>query len=344
MLTPHTRLLAWAACLCAPLLAPGQPSDAPAGLAYSGQSRWNPADGTLAFVTSGAMPDGKESFFWQVPPDVRRIVIGSNVVVRGGFRVLPRADGNALLIAGAERNTSVLWGTDEEQWTVRNGVADNAKWRYGAVCLLGDATVRIEGLTSRNPRGYHFSGYAPKAVLHVARCNILDTRPGSQNNSDGFVGAAGSTLADTFISTGDDAVKVYHDLSVRNVVIEQHRNGAPLQLGWGGAGDEVRADIENLTIRGASPDGRYNMAPISWEGGSRGTRRLTIRGLSVAVAGSVYDEEAKAWRPLGLFELKPTGCAVDIAITGASLGGLGLGDWRTPGTIVLNGQATTRPR
>ncbi len=215
---------------------------------YSGETKWDDNTRTLTFASSGSMPETKEGFYWQVPVDVKQIVIGSNVTVRGGFRVSFRTAENPLRIIGIDRNTSVIFGTDEERWTDRNGVADNAKWKYGAVSVLADATVYISNLTSRNPRGYHFSGYANKSVLHVSQCSLLDTRPGSNNNSDGFVGSDGSTLADSFISTGDDAIKVYHDLTVRNVVIEHHRNGSPIQFGWGGKGGHVKATIENLTI------------------------------------------------------------------------------------------------
>ena len=73
-------------------------------------------------------------------------------------------------------------------------------WHNGRLVKWDDATVHVTNLTSKNPRGYHISGYADKSVLHVSHCDLLDTRPG-HNNSDGFIGAAGSTISDCFIST-----------------------------------------------------------------------------------------------------------------------------------------------
>jgi hypothetical protein len=309
----------------------------PGGLAYSGRTTWDSATCTLTFESSGSMPETKEGFYWEVPADVKRIIIGANVTVRGAFRVPFRQAGNSLQVAGSDRGTSMIYGTDAEQWTVRNGIADNAKWKYGAVSVLGDATVHVSNLTSQNPRGYNMSGYANKAVLHLTKCNLIDTRSGHNNNSDGFIGAAGSTITDCFISTGDDAIKVYHDIAIRNVTIEQHRNGAPIQFGWGGDSGHAKVTIENLTIKGVSAQQTYNMAPFTWEGGSGGTRDVTINGLKVEITGRLYDEESESWLPIGLFELKPKSCTLNLTIVGADTGGLGHGIRRTRGVITING-------
>lgn len=311
----------------------------PSGLNYSGKTAWDSATGTLAFHSSGSMPQGREDFYWQVPAEVKRIVIESNVTMRGGFRVPFRRTNDPLRIVGRDRKTSVMFGTDAEQWTVRNNVADNDKWKYGAVNVLADATVFISNLTSQNPRAYHISGYANKAVLHLSHCNLLDSRPGQNNNSDGFIGAAGSTVLDCFISTGDDAIKVYHDITIRNVTIEQHRTGAPIQLGWGGENGHVKATIEGLTIKGVSPDGRYNMAPFSWVAGSNDCCEATIHGLNVAIAGQLWHAETNRWMPIGLFNLKPGSCTLNLTVTGADISGLKWGIRKTRGRIVVNGAA-----
>lgn len=311
----------------------------PGGLIYSGETKWDDATGTLTFASSGTMREGKEEFFWQVPSEVRRIHIDPNVTVRGGFRIGFRAPDNPLHLVGGARKTSVIFGTGLEQWTTTNGVADNDKWKYGSVSVLADATVHVSNLTSKNPRGYHISGYANRSVLHVSGCDLLDTRPGQNNNSDGFIGSAGSTISDCFISTGDDAIKAYHDMVVRNVTIEQHRNGAPIQFGWGGDSGRAKLEIENLTIKGASKDGLYNMAPFTWEAGSDGVREVTIKGLKIELAGKLYDEAANRWVPAGLFELKPAQCTISFTVTGAETGRLEPGIRQTPGTITINGKA-----
>ena len=311
----------------------------PGGPTFSGETAWDSAAGTITFKSSGNMADGKEEFFWQVPIQVKRILIEPNVVVRGGFRVGFRNPENPLHIVGGDRKSSVIFGTESERWTVRNGVADNEKWKYGAICVLADATVHVANLTSKNPRGYHISGYANRSVLHVSRCDLLDTRPGHNNNSDGFIGAAGSTISDCFISTGDDAIKVYRDVVIRNVTIEQHRNGAPIQFGWDGESGRAKAEIENLTIQGANKDGLYNMAPFTWEGGRDGVREVTIKGLKIDLVGQLYDEAANCWVPMGLFEVKPAQCTLNVTVTGAEIGALRPGILQTRGTITVNGRA-----
>ena len=309
----------------------------PAGLVYSGKTSWDSAAGILTFESSGTMPESKEGFHWAVPAEVRQIVIGEGVTVKGAFRVSYRDATNPLQIPGRNRETSVLYGTDAERWTTENKIAENDKWRYGAVSVIADAVVRITDLTSQNPRGYNISGYANKAVLHVSRCNLIDTRKGDNNNSDGFIGAAGSTITDSLISTSDDGIKVYRDITIKNVTIEQHRNGAPIQFGWGGESEPAKATIENLTIKGVDPQQLYNMAPFTWEGGTTGSREVTVTGLKVILPGKLHDESAKIWRSMGLFELKPKRCTLNITILDAEAKGLGLGIRNTLGTITMNG-------
>jgi len=284
------------------------------------------------------MPSGQEDFFWSVPPEVRRIVIAADVTVRGGFRVPFRTPENPLRITGANRETSVIFGTEEEHWTTNHNIADNAKWKYGAVSVLADATVYVSDLTSLNPRGYHISGYAQRSVLHVARCKLVDSRAGHNNNSDGFIGSDGSTISDSFISTGDDAIKVYRDITIRNVVIEHQRNGAPIQFGWGGDCGHAKATIEDLTIKGVSADHRYNMAPFTWEGGTSGSREVSVRGLKIETSGTLWDEQRKDWIPIGLLELKPSTCTINLSISAADFGSLADGIFHTRGTIVVNGR------
>jgi hypothetical protein len=313
--------------------------EVPGGLSYTGETSWDAATATLTFKTSGKMPAGKEEFFWQVPPEVKRIHIERKVTVQGGFRVGFRAPENPLSIGGGDRNSSVVFGTETERWTASNGVAENDKWKYGTVSVLADATVHVSNLTSKNPRGYHISGYANQSKLHLSQCDLLDTRPGQNNNSDGFIGSAGSTISDCFISTGDDAIKAYHDMVIRNVTIHQHRNGAPIQFGWGGKTGHAKVEIENLTIKGASEDGLYNMAPFTWEAGNQGVRDVSIKGLKIELSGKLYDEASQSWLPMSLFELKPAQGTVNLSASDADIGLLEPGVRKTRGTITINGRA-----
>jgi arylsulfatase A-like enzyme len=291
-------------------------------LLYSGKVDWNAESGTVTFSSSGHMPDSKEGFFWNVPPSVKQIVINSDVTVQGAFRVKFRDAKNPLVVKGLDRKTSVIVGTPQQKWTENAGIAESDKWRYGAINVVEDAIVHVSNLTSKNPRGYHISGYANKAVIHVDGCELLDTRGGDNNNSDGFIGAAGSSIRNSFISTADDAIKVYHDITIENVTIEQHRNGAPLQFGWGGENDVATASIKNLAIRGVSADGKYNLAPLTWSGGRGGVRNVSIDGLTIDVQGKIYGQANKSWQPIGLMLVKPTQCTLNLAVKRAKIGDL----------------------
>lgn len=315
---------------------------APPDVSYSAGTLWDDTTATLTFHESGRMPDTKEGFFWDVPSFVKRIVIAAGVRVTGGFRVRFRRPENPLWIVGEHRETSVVFGTEHEAWTDRNAVAENDKWRYSGISVVEDAVVHVSNLTILNPRGYVISGYANKAVLHVDSCSLLDTRKGDNNNSDGFAGAAGSSVSNCLISTGDDGIKVYNDITIDTVTIMHHRNGAPLQFGWSQDSRDVTAVVRNLTIRGADPGNRYNMAPLTWERGGTGSRRVTIDGLEVITSGEVYDEEKKAWKPIGLLEVKPRECTFNLDVTRARLHGLPLGSSDAKGKVTIEDVAAPK--
>ncbi|MGB7344065.1 MAG: hypothetical protein WBD20_07615 [Pirellulaceae bacterium] len=303
---------------------------------YSGEAEWDEQTATLTFRTSGSMPDSREGFFLRVPARVKRIVIDENVKMSGGFRVLYRDKENPLYIVGKDRQTSVIFGTDEDAWTDRNGIAENEKWKYSSISVIEDAVVHVSNITCLNPRGYIISGYAHDAVIHVDSCSLLDTRTGNNNNSDGFAGAGGSSVRNSLISTADDGIKIYHDIAIENTTIEQHRNGAPLQFGWGGEAETVSAQIKGLVIRGVDRENRYNMAPMTWERGKNSVCNVLIDGLEVSIKGEVFNEEEMEWRPIGLFELKPSDCEFNLEVNSAKLNGLPLGLRKTKGTIEIS--------
>lgn len=284
------------------------------------------------------MPDDREEFFFDVPSHVAKLVIQEGVTFSGGLRVGYRKPDQPLVIEGRNRQTSVLFGTKVSGWTDQQRIAESDKWKYGSISVLADATVSVRNLTSLNPRGYHISGYANASVIHLENCRLIDDRPGDNNNSDGFHGASGSTIRDSFISTSDDAIKIYRDLEISNVTIHQGRNGAAIQLGWGGESDVAQARIENLTILGTAPDGLYNMAPITWEAGEAGRREFEIKGLRVAATGKMYDEVHSRWIPLGLFEIKPSQCILNLRATGVEIDIPSLGLHQSKGSLQLEGK------
>ena len=116
-------------------------------LNFSGQVAWDARSDTLRFVSSGTMPASREDFFWKVPKHVRRIEIDANVTVTGGFRVRYRDKANPLTIAGKNRKTSVIHGTDQSDWTATANIAEADKWRYSAISVIIETSqVRIQPL------------------------------------------------------------------------------------------------------------------------------------------------------------------------------------------------------
>ena len=305
-------------------------------LSYSGRTSWCEKSATLTFTSSGSMPETKEGFYWDIPENVSKVVINKGVTVSGGFRIGYRPPSNPLHISGIDRKSSIIFGTAEKRWSKNNSIPDNSKWRYGAINVTADATVYISNLTTLNPRAYHISGYARNSVIHVDSCDILDTRGGSQNNSDGFIGSAGSSIRNSLISTLDDGIKIYHDITIENVRIEQHRNGAAIQFGWGREHDNAKAVIRNLTITGVNPEEHYNMAPFTWKNGVSGIRNLDIKGLKVRFKGKIYNRETNNWNEAGLFKLNPQNCTLNFYATNADLAGIGLGECNTKGSIQIN--------
>lgn len=313
-------------------------------LDYSGKIEWNVEKATLHFLTSGAMPNSKEGFYWNVPAYVKKIAIEENVTVQGGFRIRSRAEDNPMEIVGKNSRTSIIHGTDEQKWTTENNVPDLLKGMYGSVNVMGNATVHVKNLTSLNPRSYHISGYGLRSVIHVKDCRLIDSRPGDNNNSDGFIGADGSSIVDTFISTGDDGIKAYNDMLIENVTIEQHRNGAPIQLGWGPRPkDKVSVSIRNLKIYGVDKEKRYNMAPFSWEAGVKARTDIVVDGLDVKMDGKIFVKETNDWRPIGLFQLNPKECELNMTITSGRIEPLDFGIRKTKGEIKLNENVVAIP-
>lgn len=305
-----------------PVLSADLSVPAASNLEYSGRALWDESAKSLTFTTSGGFPPTKEGFYWMVPSGVRRIVIGRDVMVTGGLRVGYREPSNPLRIEGIDRDSSVIFGTPEKQWTSENQIPENEKWKYGAISVLADARVYVSNLTSRNPRSYHVSGYANRSVIHMDQCSLFDTRGGDNNNSDGFIGSAGSSIKNSLIDTLDDGIKIYHDIEIENVTIRQHRNGAAIQLGWGGEGGEAKASIRNLTIIGGNPEQLYNMAPFSWEAGTNESRHISIDGLKVRFTGRIFNEASGEWDPASLFEIKSGECLLNIEAINVDLGGL----------------------
>lgn len=95
-----------------------------------------------------------------------------------------------------------------------------------------------------------------------------------------------------------------------------------MQFGWGGENDAATATIKNLTIRGVSTDGKYNLAPLNWEGGDGGVRNVSIDGLTIDLHGEIYNQANDTWQPIGLMSVKPSQCTLNLTVKRAKMGDL----------------------
>jgi hypothetical protein len=226
---------------------------------FSGTVNWNAAEGVITFETSGSInltfKDNFRHFIWDVPEEVKTIVIKENVTVNGAFHTRYNCT-----IKGEDRKTSVLFGTNEREWSKKKrdqGFGDVRAFNYSTIEALSGTTY-VQNLTCLNPWGFHVRG----GMLHVSYCDFIDNRGGHGNNSDGFVGSNGSTVDNCFFSTGDDIIKVYNNVTVTNTTIEMVDNAVPIQLGWGTYGDGAIGTFNNLTITGNSGRGNDGRAII----------------------------------------------------------------------------------
>jgi hypothetical protein len=269
---------------------------------YTGTSSWNQTSGTLTISGSGELrftQKGLSDFIWSVPETVKKIYIKANVTVDAAFHV-----NNNITIQGEDRNTSVIFGTDTQAWPLVSGLegkeqnyaqiqAEEKKWKY--------FELFVDNLTIKNARSYAVRCWDRPA--HMSNCNVIDDRGGWKNHSDGFEGGHFSTITNCYFETGDDVIKCYKDLTVKNCTIKMILNAVPFQFGWGSYGF-CRADIENVTVIGHSGRGEWEgSTPIfQWSGGN--DKR------TVVMKNCHFDAPNAS-----LFDLNPSGGGLDLEIT-----------------------------
>lgn len=239
---------------------------------YAGTTDWNDVTGTLTFSTSGTINiPGKTHNSWAVPNTVKTIVIESNVTVNGRFDTSSK-----ITIEGKDKKTSKIFGTTISSYAkTQNG--GNADAVSAIRATSGDIT--IQNLTSINPKGYAFT-HRGGGFMTILNCIILDTRGGSQNNSDGIVTWGGGLVKDCYLSTGDDNIKVYGSITVENTEIAMIDNCVPIQFGWGNYGSGAKGTFKNITITGTSGRGAEGRAVISAREGTY-NKTIVIDGIKV---------------------------------------------------------------
>ncbi len=240
--------------------------------AYSGKVIWNTENQEITFATGGIITfldkGTPKQHFWNVPAVVKRITIEADVRVVGAFH--SEAD---LTIRGKHRKTSMVYGTDFTTWAQKNNVK---AFRHCQFQNFG-GTFTIQNLTSLNPFGFHVRGEGNKVM--VSDCDFLDNRGGSGNHSDGIEGGDGSVIENCYFETGDDVIKVYNDLTVKDCTIKMVKNAVPIQLGWGNTGNDT-GNFYNLTIIGDEGRGSDDHAIIVGRSGQY-TKTINIYGCRI---------------------------------------------------------------
>jgi hypothetical protein len=233
--------------------------------AYSGKLAWDNVTATVRFTESGAINFtnvGARSFIWQIPPEVKQVRIAKGVTVNGAFHSQA-----SVTIAGEDRKTSVVYGTEEQSWPQKHKLIEYQ------ICTFQNfgGVMTISNLTSLNPRAFHVRGWSK--VVHAAYCDFIDHRGGWDNHSDGFEGGDGSTVHGCYFESGDDIIKVYFDITVTDTTIKMVQNSVPIQLGWGNYSDKAVGTFKNLTVLGNGGRGNEGNAIIS---GRQGRYDVTV--------------------------------------------------------------------
>ena len=317
----------------------------------SGKATWENSTGTLRITASvnwGGDND-LETFYFQPPIEVKTIVIGANVTVTGGFRFR-----HGVTLRGEDRNSSVIYGTSTVAWargpnkvdnspdcnktTGDDRAADCLKWKYGAISSeyvpQGD-TIRISSLTLLNARTYNITAFS--VPIKVDNVFMFEQRAEeSISNCDGFGSGPGSSITNSTIDVTDDAIKLYGNLTVKNVTIVAHRNGAPFQLGWNIEPTSTHT-LENVLIKGTDPQRQYNCGLFSW----KSTVANTIRTINVNGLRTQNLENARIWSGTGwvnypLFEIRSNNARLNITDTNASVQAATAAFPTATGTLNLN--------
>jgi len=289
---------------------------------------WDAQNGIVTIKKEVVFGDDDDinGFYWQVPAIVKKVYIKANTKVTGGFRT-----NHELVIEGENRNNSVIFGTYTKTW--KNGRV-NDEWNYTALSADGisnGGALTIKSLTILNSRTYNVNSYNSKII--VDNCSIINTRGANDENSnnDGFGGAAGSEIRNSYLAVNDDVIKVYEkDMKVENVTIKlQSKNSIAFQMGWNDdPNSEASAIFKNVLVIGAAPvanDGKvgYNQGIFAWKGGSKvHTRTINLDGFKVTGLENTILWDGKwvdmalvtLWRPNGTLLLKGDNVSISAPV------------------------------
>ncbi len=244
-----SHLIALSVLICVALANLSAQSVSEAQRIYTGNTSWDASSGIFTITSTGTFDfQNRELLFnnvWTVPSEVEKIVIKEFVTVTGEFYT-----NHDLTIRGEDQFSSIIYGTPEQDYL---GVKE-VFVAFSAKSTNDDKVVlRIENLTSLNPKKFHMKGYFPKGVIHLDSSRFIDDRGGRYNNSDGYVSGEGGTVKNCYFRCGDDVIKIYDDITVENTVIEHEFFSVPIQGGWGnGCGNNLTATFKNIAVVGTS--------------------------------------------------------------------------------------------
>ncbi|EWH09816.1 coagulation factor 5/8 type domain-containing protein [Catenovulum agarivorans DS-2] len=251
--------------------------------------------------TYAQMDKLKDQFYWDIPCEIKTLVIDKNVTVTGHLRMTCEQT-----IQGKDRFSSIIYGTPTKAWArgenqkeddgtdcARNGqpakvagddiLHDCEKWQYSGISVANNApnnaVYSIKNLTVENARTYAITSI--RHTFYIDGVNILNTReyPDFQSNSDGIGGGEGTVIKNTYIDTWDDSIKLYREgMHVENVTIIHNANGSPFQLGWGKK-PTTNHTLKNIKIvYGASKNNRFNL-PLFANSGGKVDAHINIDGM-----------------------------------------------------------------
>ncbi len=217
--------------------------------AYTGNVEFDAATKTVIFTSTGTINFlnrvEKTENIWHIPNSILKVVINENVTVTGQFTW-----GHAMTFEGKNKYTSVVYGTSGRG--VLNSLGLDKKYTcvaYSSFYGYGSGDNYIKNLTCLNPLGFMFTGKG-NCRMHLDGVRGIDNRGGWANHSDGISAAAGSTVKNCYLETGDDAIKVYADIYVENTDIVMVQNCVPIQYGWGTYGSGAVGRFKNVRITG----------------------------------------------------------------------------------------------
>ena len=120
----------------------------------------------------------------------------------------------------------------------------NGSFCWALINLDDSAKPQLEGVVLHDPPKYYFRTYGAEAQLLAVKM-LGAWVP----NSDGVVTGVDGVIADSFIRSSDDSIKLFKSgMRVHDVVVWQGTNGAVFQLGWWSNHAQQNIIVQRVTV------------------------------------------------------------------------------------------------